>query len=122
MKKLILAALVLSSCAAVQKSNKVFFAVETNPPDVVIEKDGITLCSSTPCRIELECKTNFLTGNKKSPFVVIQAVPKRALAEASAVITKSVNPCAALEGEQKLFFNLNMEQVMPTIKYDIKHH
>lgn len=120
---LMLSLLLLAGCT---HSKLVYFDVETDPPGAVIESGGVSLCDSTPCTIEMKCKKNWLSGSHKSHGVELTVVPKRGLAsdpkKPVSVISKSVDPCKADGGKQKLYFNMLLEQTTPVNRYDIRHH
>ena len=46
--------LLLAGCAS---TKKVVYTIQSNPPDAVIDVNGVTLCDQTPCKVELSCST-----------------------------------------------------------------
>lgn len=119
MKTLVMLGLVLSvtGCAT---TRVVTYNIESEPAGAAIESNGVTICDSTPCKIELQCKER--NGKWKSKDVILEATPRRALANQGDMYAqrKHVNPCSAsIEG--KIFFNLGLEKVKPTTPIEIKN-
>jgi hypothetical protein len=113
-----LLALGVSACTHGVKAR---FQIESEPQGAVIEHDGITLCDATPCTIELECRKRVLTGTRKKDTIQIKAVPRNNMAWNGHLFSsqKTIWPCAAADGEQKLFFNLKLDTVSPLNRVEI---
>lgn len=118
MKKLAFALVFLSGCTHMVP---VEFDVETDPPGAVVESDGVTLCESTPCTVELKCRKRIITGSAKGNPTEITVTPKGGSRIPASQQSKIVDACKAANGKQKLYFNMTMDKVMPVQRIDIKH-
>lgn len=107
----------LAGCSTI---NKVYFNVESEPQGAVIESNGVTLCDSTPCKIEMDCRHR---GSKhKSRPVLLEAIPRASMGkDVLTIASKTVNPCSALEADQKLFFSMTAERATATDRLEIRH-
>lgn len=97
------------------------FQVDSDPQGAVIERNGVAICDSTPCTIELGCRVRSVSAKFKSPLVQLDAIPRASMQGSGAIISKSVDPCSAYYGEQKIFFGMGAEKVHTTERVEVRH-
>lgn len=118
MKKLIIAALLLSSCSS-QKMIK--YTVETNPPNATIDVNGTNLCSSTPCEIELECNRQFVGvlngGYRGSTVYTVEAFPRSRGLQSQRKVIDACQVNADTGG--RIYMDLELERVAPRTIMDV---